>query len=504
MELPFNFIALFLLVAFISTLIKQRNGSKAAQKLPPSPWKLPLIGNLHHLIGCPPHHALRNLSEKHGPLMHFQLGEVSSIVVSSSRLAKELLKTHDLEFADRAEFLATKILCYDYGDIASAPYGDYWRQMRKICAQELLSPKSVRSFGCIRQDEALNLISSIKTLAGAGKIVNLKEKLASYTSSMVCRAAFGKVSKDNHKAFLQLVMEALPLSSAFEISDLFPSLKILHPFFSAKTKLMKVHHKMDVILDKIIDQHIDNLARTKMTMGESGHEDLTDVLLRVKESGDLQFPITKNNVKAVLFDMFLGGTETSSTTLEWAMSELMKNPNVMTKVQNEIRKAFTGKKTIEENEIQQLQYLKLVIKETLRLHPPAPLSVPKQCREQCEIDGYSIPVKTRLFVNTWAIARDPEYWDDPESFKPERFENSSIDFTGNHFELLPFGSGRRICPGISFGIANVELPLTLLLYHFDWRLPNGLSPDDLDMIESVGIATTRKNDLCLLATLYDP
>ncbi|CDP07886.1 unnamed protein product [Coffea canephora] len=485
MELSFNFIALFLLVAFISTLIKQRNGSKAAQKLPPSPWKLPLIGNLHHLIGSPPHHALRNLSKKHGPLMHFQLGEVSSIVVSSSRLAKEVLKTHDLEFGNRAEFLATKILCYDYGDIASAPYGDYWRQMRKIY-------------------EALKLMSSIKTLAGAGKIVNLKEKLASYTSSMVCRAAFGKVSKDDHKAFLQLVMEALPLSSAFEISDLFPSLKILHPLFSAKTKLMKVHHKMDVILDKIIDQHIDNLARTRMAMGESGHEDLTDVLLRVKESGDLQFPITKNNVKAVLFDMFLGGTETSSTTLEWAMSELIKNPNVMTKVQNEVRKAFTGKKTIEENEIQQLQYLKLVIKETLRLHPPAPLSVPKQCREQCEIDGYSIPVKTRLFVNTWAIARDPEYWDDPESFKPERFENSSIDFTGNHFELLPFGSGRRICPGISFGIANVELPLTLLLYHFDWRLPNGLSPDDLDMIESVGIATTRKNDLCLLATLYDP
>ena len=169
-------------------------------------------------------------------------------------------------------------------------------------------------------------------------------------------------------------------------------------------------------------------------------------------------------------DIFTGGTETSSTTVEWAMSEMIRNPNVMATAQNEIRKAFMGMKTIEETDVEKLPYLKLVIKETLRLHPPIPLLVPRECREECEIDGYVIPIKTRVMVNAWAIGRDPKYWDDAESFKPERFENHPVDFTGNNFEYLLFGARRRICLGISFGLANVELPLALLLYCFDWPL----------------------------------
>ncbi|XP_027182969.1 premnaspirodiene oxygenase-like isoform X2 [Coffea eugenioides] len=471
MELPFNFIAFFLFLAFVLCLIKEWKRSKAAQKFPPSPLKLPVIGNMHHLVGSPPHHALRKLARQHGALMHLQLGEISSIVVSSPHLAKEIMKTHDLAFADRAEFLTSKILMYNSSDIACCPYGDYWRQMRKICTLELLSAKNVRSFGSIRQDEASHLVASVQALAAAGKLVNISEKLYSYTSSMVCRAAFGK---------------------------------ILHPLLSVKSQLVKIHLKMDKLLGNIIDQHIDNLARTNMATGESGNEDLIDVLLRVKESGDLQFPIANNNIKAIVIDVFSAGTETSSTTVEWAMSEMVRNPNVMAKAQSEIRTAFKGKKKIEETDIQELKYLKLVIKETLRLHPPVPLLVPRECREECEIEGYTIPVKTRVLVNAWAIGRDPEYWDDPESFKPDRFKTNPVDFTGTHFEYLPFGAGRRMCPGISFGLANVDLPLALLLYHFNWKLPNGLDPCDLDMSETVGITASRKDSLRLLATSYDP
>ena len=185
------------------------------------------------------------------------------------------------------------------------------------------------------------------------------------------------------------------------------------------------------------------------------------------------------------------------------MAEMIRSPDVMAKAQNEIRKALKGKKAVEETDIQQARYLKLVIKETLRLHPPLPLLVPRECREECELHGYVIPVKTRVMINAWAIGRDPEYWDDADSFKPERFENSAADFTGTHFEYLPFGAGRRMCPGISFGLANVELPLALLLYHFDWKLPNGLKPSDLDMTETMGITAPRKENLRLLATVYD-
>ena len=201
--------------------------------------------------------------------------------------------------------------------------------------------------------------------------------------------------------------------------------------------------------------------------------------------------------------MFTAGTDTSSSTTEWAMSELMRHPKAMAKAQEEVRRVCKGKKTIEESDIQQLHYLKMVIKETLRLHPPIPM-LPRASRENREVNGYMIPENIQVSVNAWAIGRDPEYWEDAESFKPERFEQNSIDFMGGHYQYLPFGTGRRICPGITFGLVNVEFPLAHLLYHFDWKLPNNMKPQDVDMEEIVGITLGKKNNLNLIATPYDP
>ncbi|KAH0724500.1 hypothetical protein KY284_000365 [Solanum tuberosum] len=198
-------------------------------------------------------------------------------------------------------------------------------------------------------------------------------------------------------------------------------------------------------------------------------------------------------------DMFGAGTETSSTTIDWTMVEMMRNPNVLSKAQAEVRNAFKGKETFDENDVEELKYLKLVVKESFRLHPPFPLLIPRECREEVDINGYNIPLKTKVMVNTWAIGRDPKYWNDAESFKPERFEHNSMDFVGNNFEYLPFGSGRRICPGISFGLANVYFPLAQLLYHFDWKLPSGINPSDLDLTESAGLTCARKSNLYLNA-----
>lgn len=202
--------------------------------------------------------------------------------------------------------------------------------------------------------------------------------------------------------------------------------------------------------------------------------------------------------------MFAAGTDTSSTTVVWGMSEMMRNPTVLEKAQAEIRKAFRGKEKIHEKDVGNLSYLKLVIQETLRLHPPLPVLIPRECTEPCEIDGYEIPVKTKVIINAWAIARDPVYWNHAESFMPERFAGSSTDFRGNSFEYIPFGAGRRICPGISFGLANVELPLAQLLYHFDWELPGRTKPEDLDMSETVGAVAARKKPLYLIATAFTP
>jgi len=205
-----------------------------------------------------------------------------------------------------------------------------------------------------------------------------------------------------------------------------------------------------------------------------------------------------------LQDIFSGGGETSSSVVEWGMSELVRNPRVMEKAQEEVRRVYGNKGYVDETELHQLTYLKSIIKETLRLHPSVPLLVPRENRERCQINGYEIPSKSRVIINAWAIGRNPEYWTEAESFKPERFLNNSIDFRGTDFEFIPFGAGRRICPGITFAIPNVELPLAQLLYHFDWKLPNEMKNDELDMTESEGITLRRKNDLYLIPITPQP
>ncbi|PON94061.1 Cytochrome P450, E-class, group I, partial [Trema orientale] len=232
---------------------------------------------------------------------------------------------------------------------------------------------------------------------------------------------------------------------------------------------------------------------------ESGtDEDFVDVLLKFHNNDDLGFSLTGDNVKAVIWDIFTAGSETSATAVDWAMVEMIRNPRVMRKVQDEVREVFRRKGSVDETGISEMKYLKTVVKETLRLHPPAPLLLPRECGEKCEINGYEIPAKTRIIVNAWAIGRDPKYWTDPESFMPERFLDSSIDHKGNNFEYIPFGAGRRICPGISFGLINVELPLALLLCHFDWQLPSGMKNEDLDMTELFGVTVRRKEDLHMI------
>ena len=201
-------------------------------------------------------------------------------------------------------------------------------------------------------------------------------------------------------------------------------------------------------------------------------------------------------------DIFAAGSETSSTVLVWAMSELVKNPRVMRKAQEEVRETFKGQDKLTEGDMVKLRYLHLVIKEALRLHAPVPLLVPRECREACQVMGYDVPRGTKVIVNVWAIARDNEFWHDGEEFRPERFDGSSIDFRGNDFQFTPFGAGRRICPGITLGLANAELLLASLLYHFDWELPDGANSEELDMAEATGITLRRKSTLWLKAKLH--
>ncbi|WMV26518.1 hypothetical protein MTR67_019903 [Solanum verrucosum] len=497
----FIFISLVLFLSSFFLVSQKWKKSKSPNKtLPPGPWKLPFIGNLHQLMSDLPHRSLRNLSKKYGPIMHLRLGNISTIVVSSSEMAKEIMKTQDLHFVDRPKIMSASIIFYDCTDIGFSSYGDYWRNMRKVCALELLSTKMVKSFTSIRQEEISNLISSFRSNT-PDSLTNLSNKIFWFTNTVTCRSVSGKIIHDRNK-FIILVKDIYSLIGGFDLTDLFPSQKWLHNISGMKFKLSKAHSKVDEILEKIINDHRDNRAKGKKFNGESGNEDFVDALLRVMESEEFGPPITNQNIKAVILDMFLAGTETTSTTLIWAFLELIKNPRVMEKAQLEVRERLNGKKTFNDIDLEELNYLQFVIKETLRLHPPAPLLVPRECREETKIDGYTIPVKTKVLVNAWSIGRDPKYWHNSESFIPERFENSTIDFKGNHFEFLPFGAGRRMCPGMLFGLVNIAHPLSQLLHHFDWKVPNGVNPNNLDTIETEGLTARRKNDLYLIATPF--
>ncbi|XVE50807.1 hypothetical protein DITRI_Ditri01bG0192900 [Diplodiscus trichospermus] len=479
--------------------LKRTKAKRSAMKLPPGPWKLPLIGNMHQLVTSLPHHTLRDLAKKYGDFMHLQLGEVSTIVVSSAEIAKEVLKTNDIIFSQRPYLLVADILSYNSSAIIFTPYGNYWRQMRKICTMELLSQNRVQSFQSIREEEMSDLIKFIAL--NEGSPINLSEKIFSLLYGITARSAFGKKNKGQEE-FIRIISEAAKLAAGFCLADMYPSSEVLKIISGMRIKVEKLHQASDRILENIVNEHKEK--RNKMieaTGKEQVEGDLVDVLLKLQEQGDLEIPLTNDSIKAVIQDIFSAGSDSSAVTVEWAMSELLKNPKLMRKAQNEVRKVFGENGKVNEERIQELKFLRSIAKETLRLHPPGVL-LPRECRETCVINGYEIPAKTKVLINSWAIQRDSRYWKDAEEFYPERFLNSSIDLRGTYFEYIPFGAGRRICPGISLALPSIELTLANLLYHFDWKLPNGMKFEDLDMTESSAISVRRKNDLFLLPIPY--
>ncbi|XP_068640651.1 desmethyl-deoxy-podophyllotoxin synthase-like [Aristolochia californica] len=500
-HLPSYLALLFCFISFLFFLLNKSRRSKGQnpdQRLPPGPWKLPIIGNIHQL-GSQLHKVLFSLSQRYGPLMHLQLGQISLLVVSSPEVAKEIMKTHDLIFSQRPHVLGSSILTYGNRDVINAPYGEYWRQLRKICIVELLSAKRVQSFSRVREEEVSSLIQSISILAGSP--INLSKMIFMLTNDIAARTVFGDRCSEQ-ELFKKAMDEAIKLVGGFDVADLFHSSKLIRVISRSEQKFMKIHQRLDRVVSSIIEAHEEIKSRKSKRREEEEEEedteDLVDVLLRLQKHGDREFDLSYTNIKAVIFDMFAAGTETSSTTMEWAMSQLIRKPRVMKKAQAEVRSVMKGKMNITENDIKEMSYLKLVIKETFRFCPPVPLLLPRESIEDCRINGYQIPKKTRVLVNCWAIGRDPNYWENPEDFEPERFLGSSVDFRGQNFEFIPFGAGRRGCPGISFGLAIIELTLANLLYHFDWQLPGGMRNEDLDMNEAFGITMARKNSLIVV------
>nr|CAD1824194.1 unnamed protein product [Ananas comosus var. bracteatus] len=399
------------------------------------------------------------------------------------------------------------------------PYGPYWRQLRKICVVELLSAKRVRGFAALREEEIARALRGISSSASR---VNLSERVYALAYAITSRAAFGAECRHLGR-FEAAAKRAIKAASGFAVADLFPSLGFLGALTGTSAGIERTHRELDGIIEEIIGEHEEKRERAKKKGEEGegegeGEEDLLDVLLRLKEEG-VSFdsetpPLTRENVKAVITDMFVAGTDTTATTLAWAMSELLRHPDAMAKAQSELRRSLRGGAAeLRDDDVASLHYTKLVVKETLRLHPPLPLLLPRLAREPRRVGGHEIPAGSRVLVSAWAIGRDARRWGvDAEAFRPERFdEEGEGEGEGEGevekwmgFEHLAFGAGRRMCPGMGFGMASVEAALANLLCFFDWELPEGTEAGDLDMGELVGAVVGRRSDLWVVAIPYRP
>ncbi|XP_042497835.1 cytochrome P450 CYP736A12-like [Macadamia integrifolia] len=477
----------------------RRNKIVGDRRLPPGPPGLPIIGNLH-MLGKLPHHSLCKLANEYGPIMFIRLGQVPAIIVSSPKAAELFLKTYDAIFASRPNNCAAKHLSYGGKGIAFTQYGPYWSKMRRLCITEFLGNSKIELFKLMRQEELGNLVQSLKKDGEVGAMVDITAKVGSLIEQMTYRMVFGE-KDDQFNIMKPVIKEALRISGAFNLADYIPYIGLLD--IQGLIHRMKTISKVaDEFLEKLIENHLQATRDHK----DDFHNGFIDTMLSlmIKSGGkqdQQQYMMDRISIKAVTNDMLVGSMDSTTTTIEWAISELLKHPRVMKKLQDELKNVVGMNQVVKEEDLARLEYLNMVIKESMRLHPPGPLLVPRESMEDITIDKYHIPKKSWVIINVWAIGRDPNVWsDNAEEFLPKRFSGNNVDIQGHDLQLIPFGSGRRVCPGLQLGLTVVRLVLGQLVHCFDWELPNGILPIDLDMNEIYGLTVSRAKPLLAVPT----
>ncbi|KAG9454529.1 hypothetical protein H6P81_007433 [Aristolochia fimbriata] len=504
----------FLLVIWLIFLVANKWYSKKPKlRLPPGPPGLPIVGNLPFLDrNLQFHHHLAELARTYGPIFRLRLGQKLCIVISSPSLAKEMLKDHDAVFANHDVPPSALVLPNGLHGMAWAPQGHQWRLLRKLAVGEMLCNTRLEAFQDVRRREVRRMVRRVYNKSG--EPVAIREMLFTTLFDVLTGMLWGNtVLKDDDRddegellmqeigeEFRRVVTQILGSFGQLSVSDLFP---FLAPFDlqGLERRRKEIAARLHQILDSIIDHMIKKDSESSDHRDTPESKEFLRVLLRMEKRGDPTVPLTRDQIKGLIVDLVMAGMDTTAVTSEWVMSELMNHREIMEKVQEELDRVVGRECPVEETHLSRLSYLNAVIKEAMRLHPAAPLMLPRTPSETCTLGGYAVPKGTRVMVNMWAIMRDPTVWENPTQFRPERFLNPGgggtkrPDFfmSGNDFHFFPFGSGRRICPGAPFADRMLMYGLATLLHSFEWRLPQGA--EVVDLKEKFGMVLKKSEPL---------
>ncbi|KAL7141290.1 hypothetical protein ABFS83_08G043600 [Erythranthe nasuta] len=500
--------ALILFVYSYNCLYKPNYGTKNKNQVPRAGGALPIIGHLH-LFGSKQlfHKTLASMADKYGPAFTVKLGPQETLVVSSWEMAKECFTTHDKAFSDRPATTATKLLTYDFAMFGFAPYGPYWREMRKIVTLELLSHRRIGMLSHIRASEVKTSLKEIYELcvdAKQGLKIDMKQWFGDLTLNAAVRMVGGKrfvgarsdCEDEKARSQQKLMTDFFRFFGVFVLSDAIPIFRWFD--LQGHEKSMKrIAKELDVLIGEWLVEHKER--RRQSISGEEeirSDHDFMDVMLTITDGADLPDFDADTITKATCLNLILAANDTVMVALTWVLSLLLNNPLVLKKARDEIDTCIPKNRHVEESDLKNLVYLQAVVKETLRLYPPAPVIGLHSAMEDCTISpGYNVHAGTRLMVNIWKIHRDEKLWPEPLEFRPERFltGHAEIDVRGQNFELIPFGSGRRSCPGTSLALQMVHLTLASLLHCYE--LTRIDVDKEIDMTESQGLTNLKATPL---------
>ncbi|XP_016567381.2 geraniol 8-hydroxylase isoform X1 [Capsicum annuum] len=478
----------FIALIFLYTLA--RICSRGSKKLPPGPSPWPIIGSLH-LLGAKPHVSLASLAKIYGPIMSLKLGQINTVVISSSTIAKQVLKNQDQAFSTRFILDAVQAHNYCKFSIAWLPLDPQWRMLRRILNTTLLSSNRLDANQHLRSQKVKELIAYCEKCSQEGEAMEIGQAVFKTNLNLLSNTLFSKdladPFSDSKIELKDVICSIMAEIGKPNLVDYFPILGKID--LQGIRRRMLIHFgKLSKFSDDLINERLEEKKR-----GDFERSDVLEALLSITEKDPRDMDHTR--IKYMLLDLFAAGIDPTTTTLEWAMAEVLKNPEIMKKVQVELAEIIEKELPIEEADVSQLPFLQCIIKETLRMHPSAPLLLPRTVEQDVELCDYIIPKSSQVLINVWAIGRDSTFWEDPLVFKPERFLSLDLDIQGQNFEMIPFGDGRRMCPGLPLALRMLSVMLGSLLNSFNWKLEADIEPEELDMEEKFGITLAKARPL---------